>query len=207
MATEVVGPPGGTATYALGVLDVQSNQWLATAVCEVKVVLPPPPPPLPIVQAQPVDPYQPPAIETQPQPALQPVPGAYTVIFTIGADGRPTGYVVDKAGRRFDTRGNVLTIGGAELKPDAGDRIVLKTDAPRFSLLFDCGSSPDGYSPCDFTADSPAGLPAEVVCQVRDRAGYFNISGPDNWAGERHDFPGQRYPADPVLRIVFGSNW
>jgi len=32
---------------------------------------------------------------------------------------------------------------------------------------------------------------------------FLNISRADNWAGVRPGFAPQRYPADPILRIVF----
>ena len=207
LAVPVDASMKSSVTFALGLFAPQTNEWLDTATVTVKIKmpsLPPPPPPPP-----PQDPYEPPAPEPQPQsqPAVQPVPGAYTVFFSIGADGRPWGYVFDKEGRQFTSQGGALTISGPQLKPEPGDRIYIKTDAPRFSFLFDCGTEVDSYSPCDFMADSPAGLPAEIVANHRNRSGYLNISGPDNWAGERNNFPGQRYPAEPVLRIVFGSNW
>jgi len=142
-----------------------------------------------------------------PKPTIQAVPGAYTVFFSIDSNGRPWGYVFDKNGVRHDPSPGTLTIGGPQLKPGPGDRIYIRTDASRFSFLFDCGTSPDSYSPCDVMADSPANMPSEIVTNFRDRLGYFNISGADNWAGGRPNFPGQRYPADPVLRIAFGSNW
>ena len=143
----------------------------------------------------------------QPPPPVQPVPGAYTVFFSIDANGRPWGYVFDKSGVRHDPPPGILTIGGPQLKPAPGDRIYIRTDASRFSFLFDCGTSPDSYSPCDVMADSQANMPSEIVTNFGDRLGMLNISGPDNWAGDRPNFPGQRYPADPVLRIAFGSNW
>jgi len=142
-----------------------------------------------------------------PTSGVQAVPGAYTVFFSIAADGQPWGYVFDKEGRRYEPAAGGLTIGAPQLKPEPGDRIYLRTAAPRFSLLWDCSTQGDSYSPCDFVADSPANLPGEIVCNQRNRLGFLNISRADNWAGDRPDFPGQRYPADPVLRIVFGSNW
>ena len=129
------------------------------------------------------------------------------MFFSIDANGRPSGYVFDKEGRQILPGGGGLTISGPALKPVPGDRIYLRTDAPRFALLWDCGTEGDSYSPCDFVADSPANLPGEIVVNVRDRLGFLNVSGPDNWAGDRPNFPGQRYPADPILRIAFGSDW
>jgi hypothetical protein len=79
------------------------------------------------------------------------------------------------------------------------------TPTARFSLLFDCSTSPQSFSPCDFSADSPANLPAELRVNQAGQAGYLNISGPDNWAGHRSGFAPQRHPADPVLRIVLGD--
>ncbi len=141
------------------------------------------------------------------QPSVQAVPGAFTVFFTIDANGRPSGYVFDKEGRQFSPAEGMLTISGPWLKPVPGDRIYLRTAAPRFSLLWDCGTDGDSYSPCDFVADSPANLPGEIVVNAAGRIGTLNVSGPDNWGGERSNFPGQRYPADPILRILFSSDW
>jgi hypothetical protein len=75
---------------------------------------------------------------------------------------------------------------------------------PVISLLFDCGTSPQTFTPCDFVATTPAGLPAEIRKNTGGTA-YLNISRADNWAGTRSNFPSQRYPADPVLRIGFGN--
>ena len=123
-----------------------------------------------------------------------------TVFFTI-QNGSPTGYVIDKQGVKHTPPG-YLTISGFHVAP--GDRIVVQTDQPRFSLLFDCGTSPKTFTPCDFVADTPAGLPAEIRKNASGGA-YLNISRADNWAGTRPGFPSQRYPADPVLRIGFGD--
>ena len=125
---------------------------------------------------------------------------ALTVFFTI-QNGSPTGYVIDKQGVKHTPPG-YLTISGFHVAP--GDRIVIQTDQPRFSLLFDCGTSPQTFAPCDFVADSPARLPAEIRKNASGTA-YLNISRADNWAGTRSNFPSQRYPADPVLRIGFGD--
>lgn len=123
-----------------------------------------------------------------------------TVFFTI-QNGSPTGYVIDKQGIKHTPPG-YLTISDFHIAP--GDRIVVQTDQPRFSLLFDCGTSPQLFSPCDFVADTPAALPAEIRKNANGNA-YLNISRADNWAGTRSNFPSQRYPADPVLRIGFGD--
>jgi hypothetical protein len=48
-------------------------------------------------------------------------------------------------------------------------------------------------------------LPAELRVNQAGQTGYLNISRPDNWAGYRSGFAPQRYPADPVLRIVLGD--
>ena len=134
-------------------------------------------------------------------PTFSPVAGAHTIFFTI-RNGSPWGYVTDKQGKRWDLP-DYLTIGTIHTEP--GDRIVLQTDAPSFSLLFDCGLSPNAYSPCDFTADSPANLPREIQVLRGSVSGYFNISRGGNWGAVRSGFPSQRYPADPVLRIGFGQ--
>lgn len=123
-----------------------------------------------------------------------------TVFFTI-QNGSPTGYVIDKQGVRYTPPG-YLTISGFHI--NAGDRIVLQTDQSRFSLLFDCSTTPQIYSPCDFSADSASKLPTEIR-KNRSGTAYLNISRADNWAGMRSGFEPQRYPADPVLRIVLGD--
>jgi hypothetical protein len=133
----------------------------------------------------------------QPPTVGGPVPGAITAFFTI-QNGNPYGWVYDKQGVKHTPE--FMSITGIQVA--AGDRIVLQTDAPRFSLLFDCGLSPQSFSPCDFAADSPGNLPAEIRVNEGDSA-YLNISGPDNWAGPRSGHEPQRYPADPVLRIGF----
>ena len=125
---------------------------------------------------------------------------AITIFFTI-QNGSPTGYVIDKQGNKYTPPG-YLTISGFHVH--AGDRIVIKTDQSRFSLLFDCGTSPQTFSPCDFTADAPNKLPAEIRKNTGGTA-YLNISRADNWAGTRSGFPSQRYPADPILRIGLGD--
>ena len=130
-----------------------------------------------------------------------PVAGAHTVFFTM-RDGNPWAYVTDKQGKRWDLPG-YLSIGTIHTEP--GDRIVLQTDAAGFAFLFDCGLSPDAFSPCDFTADSPANLPKEIRVLRGSVPGFINISRPGNWGNARPGFPGQRYPADPVLRISFGQ--
>lgn len=134
------------------------------------------------------------------QPAANTASDAITVFFTI-QNGSPTGYVIDKQGTKYTPPG-YLTISGFHVNP--GDRIVIKTDQSRFSLLFDCGTSPQIFSPCDFTADAPNKLPAEIRKNASGTA-YLNISRADNWAGIRPNFPSQRYPADPVLRIGLGD--
>jgi hypothetical protein len=48
-------------------------------------------------------------------------------------------------------------------------------------------------------------LRAESRVDQAGQIGYLNISKPDNWAGYRSGFAPQRYPADPVLRIVLGD--
>lgn len=141
-------------------------------------------------------------LPTPTKAAIKPVSGAITVFFTINSAGRPWGQVVDKQGNEYHTEGDMLTIGSIKVKP--GDRIVLQTDATRFSLLFDCGLSPQSFSPCDFAADTLHGLSPFAVIQVNEGdSAYLNISGPDNWAGTRSGHEPQRYPADPVLRIGF----
>jgi hypothetical protein len=128
------------------------------------------------------------------------VSNTLTVFFTI-QNGSPTGYVIDKQGIKHPAP-SYLTISDLHVAP--GDRIVIQTDQPRFSLLFDCGTSPQTFTPCDFVADAPARLPAEIRKNASGSA-YLNISRADNWAGVRSNFPSQRYPADPVLRIGFGN--
>jgi hypothetical protein len=135
----------------------------------------------------------------QPSTVGGPIPGAITVFFTI-RDGNPDGWVYDKQGVKHTPKSRTI----ADIKVTPGDRIVLQTDASRFSLLFDCGLSPQSFSPCDFAADSMHSLSpfAEIRVNEGDSA-YLNISRPDNWAGPRSGHEPQRYPADPVLRIGF----
>jgi hypothetical protein len=134
----------------------------------------------------------------QPPQVGGPVPGAISVFFTI-QNGNPTGWVYDKQGVKHTPE--YSTIAGIHVSP--GDRIVLQTDAPRFSLLFDCSTTPGTFDPCDFSADSTANLPGEIRAVKSGMNGYLNISRADNWAGYRPGFEPQRYPADPVLRIAF----
>ena len=131
-------------------------------------------------------------------PVGGPVPGAISVFFTI-RDGRPTGWVYDKQGIKHTPAYN--TISGISVSP--GDRIVLQTDTARFSLLFDCSTTSGTFNPCDFSADSTANLPREIRAVKNGMSAYLNISRADNWAGFRPGFAPQRYPADPILRIVF----
>ena len=131
-------------------------------------------------------------------PVGGPVPGAISVFFTI-RDGSPTGWVYDKQGIKHTPGYN--TISGISASP--GDRIVLQTDTARFSLLFDCSTTPGTFNPCDFSADSSANLPREIRAVKNGMSAFLNISRADNWAGVRPGFAPQRYPADPVLRIVF----
>ena len=130
--------------------------------------------------------------------AFRPVAGAITVFFTVGQLGKAWGYGVDQHGQEIYPAEGIPTI---SIQTHPGDRIILQIDAAGFSLLFDCGTSPQAFSPCDFTADSPASLRGEIVANGGGSA-YLNISGPDNWAGPRPNFPSQRYPADPVMRII-----
>jgi hypothetical protein len=51
----------------------------------------------------------------------------------------------------------------------------------------------------------PANLPAELRVNQAGQTGYLNISKPGNWAGYHPGFAPQRYPSDPVLRIVLGD--
>ncbi len=129
---------------------------------------------------------------------IQSPPNTFVVFFSILNDW-PVGYVVDKQGVRRTPMGPTL-----ELQVAPGDRIILQTDQTRFSFLFDCGTSPKTFTPCDFVADTPAGLPSEIRKNTSGTA-YLNISRADNWAGTRPGFPSQRNPADPVLRIGFGD--
>jgi hypothetical protein len=122
------------------------------------------------------------------------------VFFTI-QNGSPTGYVIDKQGVKHTPPG-YLTISDFHVAP--GDRIVIQTDQPRFSLLFDCSTTPKIFTPCDFVADNPASLPGWVTKNTNGTA-FLNISRADNWAGTRPGFPSQRYPADPILRIGLGD--
>jgi len=123
-----------------------------------------------------------------------------TVFFTV-KNGSPTGFVIDKQGVKHAAPA-YLTISDLHIAP--GDRVVLQTDQPRFSLMLDCGTSPQTFTPCDFVADTPAALPGWIVKNAGGTA-YLNISRADNWAGARPGFPSQRYPADPVLRIGLGD--
>jgi hypothetical protein len=129
---------------------------------------------------------------------IQAPPDTIVVFFSILNDW-PVGYVVDKQGVRHTPMGPILDFPVAP-----GDRIIFQTDQPRFSLLFDCGTSPKTFTPCDFVADTPAGLPAEIRKNASGTAD-LHISRADNWAGTRSNFPAQRYPADPVVRIRFGD--
>lgn len=137
------------------------------------------------------------AFEIQPPAVGGPIQGAFSVFFTI-QNGVPTGWVYDKQGIKHAPASG--TISGLSVAP--GDRIVLQTDQARFSLLFDCSTTPGTFNPCDFMSDSTNNLPREIRAVKRGMSAFFNISRADNWAGERNGFPGQRYPADPVLRIM-----
>lgn len=140
------------------------------------------------------------ASQTAPPPQAQP-PNTITVFFSI-QNGAPAGYVIDKQGVRHD--GSVqAAISGISIAP--GDRIVLQTDAPRFSLMFDCSTEPQAFSPCDFSADSPTGLPGEIRVKRNGALAFINLSRADNWGDLRPGHEPQRYPADPVLRIVLGN--
>ncbi|MGB8648622.1 MAG: CARDB domain-containing protein [Anaerolineae bacterium] len=134
----------------------------------------------------------------QPPAIGGPIPGAFSVFFTI-QNGAPTGWVYDKQGVKHSPASG--TISGLQVAP--GDRIVLQTDQARFSLLFDCSTTPGTFDPCDFMSASTANLPGQVRVVKRGMSAFLNISRADNWAGARNGFPGQRYPADPVLRIMF----
>ncbi len=123
-----------------------------------------------------------------------------TVFFTV-QNGNPTGYVIDKQGIKH-TPSSDLTI--SDFYVSIGDRLVLQTDQRAFSLLFDCGTTPQLYSPCDFSAESPATLPTALRKNGNGTA-TLNISRPGNWGDPRPDFEPQRYPAEPVLRIVMGD--
>ncbi len=120
-----------------------------------------------------------------------------TVFFTV-QNGMPGGYVIDKQGIKH-TPASDLTI--SDFYVSIGDRLLLKTDQPGFSLLFDCGTTPDMYSPCDFSAESPAALPT-ALRKNRNGTATLNVSRAKNWGDPRPDFEPQRYPAEPVLRIV-----
>lgn len=138
--------------------------------------------------------------QTAPPPQVQP-PNTITVWFTI-QNGSPAGYVIDKQGARHEGTPSAA-ISGIALA--AGDRIVLQTDATRFSLMFDCSTEPQAFSPCDFTADTPTGLPGEIHVNKNGALGFLNLSRADNWGDLRPGHDPQRYPADPVLRIVLGD--
>lgn len=127
-----------------------------------------------------------------------PISGAFSVFFTV-QNGSPTGWVYDKQGIKHTPVSG--TISNLQVAP--GDRIVLQTDQARFSLLFDCSTTPGTFNPCDFASDSTGNLPGEIRALKRGMSAFMNISRADNWAGPRNGFPGQRYPADPVLRIMF----
>ncbi|MBW7885790.1 MAG: hypothetical protein H3C34_24800, partial [Caldilineaceae bacterium] len=136
---------------------------------------------------------------TAPATAFQPVSDAVNVFFTIRTDGSPWAYVVDKQGREVYPQAGVPVV-AAEVRP--GDLLVLHTDARAFSLLFDCGVNPRSFSPCDFAAAAPGELPAQIWVNDGSDSAYLNLSGPDNWGDLRPNFAGQRYPADPVFRVV-----
>lgn len=129
------------------------------------------------------------------------MPASTIIVFFTIKNNAPTGFVIDKQGVKHTPPG-YLTISDFHVAP--GDRITIQTDQPRFSLLFDCSTFPQTYSPCDFAADSAGQLPAEIR-KNKSGSAYLNISRADNWAGTRPNFPSQRYPADPVLRIVLGD--
>jgi len=132
-----------------------------------------------------------------------PVPGAITVFFTLDATGRPSGFVVDKLGNYYYPEGGFLALLGPMAA--AGDRIVLQTNSPRFALLWDCGLQPNSFSPCDFVADSLISLPPQIMANGGGSP-VINISGPDNWGQPRPRFEAtQRYPAEPVLRILLNG--
>ena len=101
-------------------------------------------------------------------PKVEPVLGAFTVFFTIDGNGQPSGYVFDKDRRQILPGGGGLTISGPALKPAPGDRIYLRTDAPRFSLLWDCGTSGGSLQPMRFRrrfAGEPAGRDRRQRCR------------------------------------------
>lgn len=123
-----------------------------------------------------------------------------TVFFTV-QDGNPTGYVIDKQGIKHTPNNDRMI---SDFYVNIGDRLILRTDQPRYSLLFDCGTTPDMYSPCDFSAESPAALPT-VLRKNRNGTATLNISRAGNWGDPRPDFEPQRYPAEPALRIVMGD--
>lgn len=127
-----------------------------------------------------------------------PIPDAISVFFTI-QNGNPIGWVYDKQAVKHVPQYG--TISDLHIQP--GDRIVLQTDQTRFSLLFDCSTTAGTFDPCNFSSDSTANLPGEIRAVKNGMSGFLNISRADNWASYRPGFEPQRYPADPVLRIVF----
>jgi hypothetical protein len=151
-------------------------------------------------QAIEVVPYNPPTAAPTATPVFQPRPGAVNLFFTIQSNGAPWGYVVDPQGREIRPEPGISSAVTVAVQP--GIPVQLHTDAVRFSLLFDCGVDPGSFVPCDFTAAVPADLPAEIRVNQDGGPAFVNVSGPDNWAGQRSGFPGQRYPADPVFRFV-----
>jgi len=59
------------------------------------------------------------------------------------------------------------------------------------------------------TISDPAPKPVarEIAVTAAGKIRLPSVSGADNWAGEQSNFPGQRHPAGPILRILFGSDW
>jgi hypothetical protein len=138
----------------------------------------------------------------------RPVPGAYSVYFTIRND-RPLMCMLDKAGGPplLPSADAPLTLKGPN--PQVGDHIYLDTDGPDemrfFNLMWDCGTNPGAYSPCDFWAESLWNLPTDIVVNQANQMGVLNLSYHDNWAGVRKGFEPRRYPGDPVFRLLIGA--
>ena len=90
----------------------------------------------------------------------------------------------------------VLRVGGQVILSDA---FVIQSPPDTIVVFFSIINDwPVGY------VVDKQGLPAEIRKNASGTAD-LSISRADNWAGTRSDFPSQRYPADPVLRIGLGD--
>ena len=110
-------------------------------------------------------------------------------------------------GLRSPSPDNPLTLEG--FNPQPGDHIYLDTDGPDktrfFNLMWDCGTNPGAYSPCDFWSSSRWDLKTDIVVNQANQIGTLNLSHYDNWAGVRSGFEPRRYPGDPDFRLMVES--